>query len=262
MRSALVIANLLVALTLLPDVALAQQHPRARVLVVNVPDVNHADSGDAGVVAIKSLAAADGYDVDVCADYGVFSDAYLAPYDAMVWVMAAPLTWTDSSKAAFEKYVRSGRGFIGLHVAGLTGISKTPWPWFDAYLGGIVFKGHPARQTATVKIDSGAVNHPITKGVSPTFSLFEEWYSWNQSPRGRPGITVIAGLDESSYGVGNLAMGADHAFVWINEQYGRMMYAGFGHEPATYRDPNVRALLRNAILWAAEKPADLPGRPR
>ena len=50
-------------------------------------------------------------------------------------------------------------------------------------------------------------------------------------------------------------MGADHAFIWINEQYGRMMYAGFGHEPATYSDPNVRALLQNAILWAAEKPA-------
>ena len=72
------------------------------------------------------------------------------------------------------------------------------------------------------------------KGVSPSFSVFEEWYSWNQSPRGRSGITVLAGLDESSYSVGNLAMGADHAFVWINEQYGRMMYAGFGHEPAIY----------------------------
>ena len=135
-------------------------------------------------------------------DYGLFTDSYLAPYDAMVWVMAAPLTWTDSSKAAFEKYVRSGTGFIGLHVAGLTGISKTPWPWFDAYLGGIVFKGHPARQNATVKVDPAAIGHPIMKGVAPSFSVFEEWYSWNQSPRGRPGITVLAGLDEGSYGVG------------------------------------------------------------
>jgi type 1 glutamine amidotransferase len=231
-----------------------------RVLVVNVPDVNHADSGNAGIVAIRALAVADRYDVDVCVDYGLFTDSYLAPYDVMVWVMAAPLTWTDSSKAVFEKYVRSGKGFIGLHVAGLTGISKTPWPWFDAYLGGLVFRGHPARQTATVMIDSGAIGHPIMKGVSPRFSVFEEWYSWNQSPRGRPGITVLARLDESSYGVGNLAMGEDHAFVWINEQYGRMMYAGFGHEPSIYADPNVRLLLRNAIRWAAEKPGTMSGR--
>ena len=151
MRAPVKISSILLALTLLSDGALAQERQRAKVLVVNVPDVNHADSGNAGAAAIKELAVADRYDVDVCVDYGLFTDSYLAPYDAMVWVMAAPLTWTDSSKAAFEKYVRSGKGFIGLHVAGLTGISKTPWPWFDAYLGGVVFRGHPARQTATMK---------------------------------------------------------------------------------------------------------------
>jgi len=241
------------ALALVSSGAFAQERQRVKVLVVNVPDVNHAESGNAGASAIKELAAADRYDVDVCVNYGLFTESYLAPYDVMVWVMAAPLTWTDSSKSAFEKYVRSGKGFIGLHVAGLTGISKTPWPWFDDYLGGVVFKGHPARQTASVKVDPAAIGHPILKGVAPAFSVFEEWYSWDRSPRGRPGVTVLAGLDESSYAVGNLAMGADHPFVWINEQYGRMMYAGFGHEPAIYSDPNVRTLLRNAILWAAEK---------
>ena len=39
----------------------------------------------------------------------------------------------------------------------------------------------------------------------------------------------------------DLAMGDDHAFVWINEQYGRMMYAGFGHEPGIFADRNVRS---------------------
>ena len=146
------ISSILLALTLLSTGALAEERQRAKVLVVNVPDVNHADSGNAGVTAIRELAVADRYDVDVCVDYGLFTGSYLAPYDAMVWVMAAPLTWTDSSKTAFEEYVRLGKGFIGL------------------------------------------------------------------------------------------------------------MYAGFGHEPAIYNDPNVRTLLRNAILWAAEKPATMPGR--
>ena len=117
MRSRLTLWVLL-ALALLSHGALAQERQRVRVLVVNVPDVNHADSGNAGVTAIKALAAADRYDVDVCVDYGLFTDSYLVPYDAIVWVMAAPLTWTDSSQAAFEKCVRSGKGFVGLHVAG------------------------------------------------------------------------------------------------------------------------------------------------
>lgn len=246
-----------VMLTLLAaaDHASAQTRPPFKVLVVNVPDSNHADSGNAGLAAIRELAATDNYTVDVCIDYGLFTDSYLAPYDVMVWVMAAPLTWTDTSKAAFEKYVRSGKGWIGLHVAGLTGISRTPWTWFEDYVGGLKFTGHPARQTATVKVDPAALAHPVMKGVSPSFSVFEEWYSWDKSPRARPGFTVLAGLDESSYNVGNLAMGSDHPFVWTNEQHGRMLFAGFGHEPAIYKDVNVRAMLRNAIVWAAETPA-------
>jgi chitinase len=244
------------ALALLASAAHAQAagpRPRFRVLVVNVPDSNHANSGNAGLAAIRALAAADHYAVDVCVDYGLFTDKYLAPYDVMVWVMAAPLTWSDTSRAAFEHYVTSGRGWIGLHVAALTGISKTPWPWYEDYVGGMAFKGHPVRQNATVKIEPSAATHPILKGVAPEFRVFEEWYSWNRSVRDRPGFTVLASLDESSYDVGNLKMG-DHPFAWTNDQYGRMLLMGFGHEPDIYSDPNVRTMLKNAIVWAAAKP--------
>jgi type 1 glutamine amidotransferase len=218
------------------------------VLVLNVPDVNHPTSGGAGVVAVREFAAMDQYDVDECTDYGLFTDQYLAPYDAMVWVMAAPLTWTDTSRRAFEAFVKSGKGWVGLHVAALTGISKTPWPWFEDYVGGLVFTGHPARQTATVTQDGAAANHPVLRGVAPVFRVWDEWYSWNTSPRRRPEFTVVATLDEASYAVGKLAMG-DHPIAWVGEPYGRMMVAGFGHDPSVYRDPDVRQLLRNAIMW-------------
>lgn len=247
----------LLASALLAATASAQTappRPTFRVLVVNVPDVNHKDSGNAGLAAIKAMGVAGNYSVDVCADYGVFTDKYLAPYDVMVWVMAAPLTWSDTSRAAFENYVKSGRGWIGMHVAALTGISKTPWPFFEDYVGGMAFRGHPVRQNATVKIEPSALAHPILKGVAPEFRVFEEWYSWNKSVRGRPGFTVLASLDESSYEVGNLKMG-DHPFVWTNDQYGRMLLMGFGHEPDIYSDANVGRILKNAIVWAAEKPA-------
>ena len=228
--------------------AFAEPQTRYRVLVVNVPDVNHPTSGPAGVAAIREFAAMDQYDVDECTDYGVFTDRYLAPYDAMVWVMAAPLTWTDASRAAFETFVRSGKGWVGLHVAALTGISNTPWTWFEDYVGGLVFTGHPPRQTATIRLEPSVGAHPILDGVAPVFRLWDEWYSWNRSARSRQGVTVIATLDETSYDVGKLAMG-DHPIAWVAEPYGRMMVAGFGHDPSVYRDGNVRQLLRNAILW-------------
>ena len=245
----IVAVGLVLAAIAVSGTAFAQGRTRPRVLVVNVPDVNHPTSGPAGVVAIREFAAVDNYDVDECTDYGLFTDQYLAPYDAMVWTMAAPLTWTETSRAAFETFVKSGKGWVGLHVAALTGISKTPWTWFEDYVGGLVFTGHPARQTATVRLDKGALNHPVLRGVDPVFRVWDEWYSWNKSPRSRQGLTVLATLDESTYNVGKLAMG-DHPIAWISEQPGRMMVAGFGHDPSVYRDPNVARLLRNAIVWA------------
>jgi type 1 glutamine amidotransferase len=242
------IAALTLALVSVMSPTVTAQPQRPRLLVVNVPDVNHPTSGPAGVVAIREFAASDGYDVDVCADYGLFTDQYLAPYDAMVWVMAAPLTWTETSRAAFETFVKSGKGWVGLHVAALTGISKTPWPLYEGYVGDLVFTGHPARQTATVRLEPGASAHPVLRGVDPVFRVWDEWYSWNVSPRLRAGFTVLATLDETSYAAGKLAMG-DHPIAWTSERYGRMLVAGFGHDPSVYRDPNVRQMLRNAIRW-------------
>ena len=242
----LVAIGLIAAAVAVGSSASAEQRTKRRVLVVNVADVNHPTSGPAGVAAIREFAASDDYDVDECTDYGVFSDQYLASYDAMVWVMAAPLTWTDTSRAAFQTFVKSGKGWVGLHVAALTGISKTPWSWFEDYVGGLVFTGHPARQTATIRLDTAAAGHPVLQGVSPVFRVWDEWYSWNTSPRRRSGFTVLATLDETWYDVGKLAMG-DHPIAWSAEPYGRMMVAGFGHDPSVYRDPNVRRLLRNAI---------------
>ena len=133
-------------------------------------------------------------------------------------------------------------------MAALTGISKTPWTWFEDYVGGLVFTGHPPQQTATIRLESGAASHPVVRGVAPAFSVWDEWYSWNTSPRRRPGVTVIATLDETSYEAGKLAMG-DHPIAWIAQPYGRMMVAGFGHDPKVYSDPNIRQLLQNAIVW-------------
>jgi chitinase len=252
--SIVAVGLIIAALAMGGSPASAEPQTKRRVLVVNVPDVNHPTSGPAGVAAVREFAALDDYDVDACTDYGVFTDQYLAPYDAMVWVMAAPLTWTDASRAAFETFVKSGKGSVGLHVAALTGISKTPWTWFEDYVGGLVFTGHPARQTATVRLDPAATGHPVLQGVDPVFRVWDEWYSWNRSPRARQTLTVVATLDEGSYDVGKLAMG-DHPIAWVGQPYGRMMVAGFGHDPSVYRDPNVRRLLRNAILWVMTRPA-------
>ena len=213
-----------------------------------MPDVNHPTSGPAGVVAIKEFAAVDNYDVDECTDYGLFTDQYLAPVRRDGVDDGGPAD-VDGDESGGVREIREVREGLGRPSRGrVDRYSKTPWTWFEDYVGGLVFIGASARQTATVRLDPAAARHPVLRGVDPVFRVWDEWYSSDKSPRSRQVLTVLATLDESSYNVGKLAMG-DHPMVWVGEQPGRMMVAGFGHDPSVYRDPSVRQLLRNAITW-------------
>src|SRR4051794_18704052 len=59
--------------------------PLFKVLVVGLPDVNHPTTGAAGNKAVQEIAVGQNYTVDICTDYTLISDAYLAPYQVMVW---------------------------------------------------------------------------------------------------------------------------------------------------------------------------------
>lgn len=221
-----------------------------KVLVLGFNDSNHPNTGAAGINAIKQLAVGQEWTVDVCSGFGQFTDSYLANYQVMVWVMAAPLSVSPANQAAFENYIKAGKGFLAFHVAGLTGISNPEWKFFMDYLGGVAFKGHPStRQNGTIKVE--ATSHPAFQGITASFTVHEEWYAWNKSPRGQPDIQVLATVDETSYNPEGTRMGADHPMFWSNTKYGRMIYTGLGHEPEQYSNANVRKFLANAIPWAA-----------
>lgn len=86
------------------------------------------------------------------------------------------------------------------------------WNWFSEFLGGIKFKSYISELTdGTINVEN--TNHPIMKGVNKIFTLKkEEWYTFDQSPRG-DGFEVIANVDENSYyPSSNIKMG-DHAVV-------------------------------------------------
>ncbi|MDB5106639.1 MAG: hypothetical protein JWP91_4328 [Fibrobacteres bacterium] len=228
----------------------AQTPARFKVLVLGLPDPNHPATGAAGNKAVQEIAAGQNYTVDICLDHTRLTDEFLAPYQVMVWTMAAPLDWPRPIQASIEKFVQSGKGWIGFHVSGLTGISNPEWTWYQDWLGGLTFKGHPAtRQNGTVKVEAAA--HPVLAGIPSSFSIHEEWYSWTKSPRGRADITILATVDESSYAPGGSNMPGDHPVMWSSNKYGPMIYTCLGHEPEAFSNANIRKFLANAIPWAA-----------
>jgi hypothetical protein len=66
----------------------------------------------------------------------------------------------------------------------------------------------------------------------------------------RPGVRVLATLDESTYTGGT--MGSDHPIAWCHDNLGgRSWYTAGGHTIESYGEPDFRRHLLGGILWAA-----------
>lgn len=233
----------------------AQANPKFKVLVLGLPDSNHPQTGAAGIKAVQELSAGQDYTVDASTDYSKVNDASLANYQVILSVMAWQGEMPAASQKSFEKFIQSGKGWMGFHTSTLAGIASPAWPWYDTWVGGITFKGHPAtRMNGTVKLETSpaAASHPVLAGVPASFSIHEEWYAWNKSPRGAADIQILATVDESSYQPAGTAMGADHPVLWSNTKYGPMMLTSLGHEPEAFSNANLRKLISNAIPWLAK----------
>jgi type 1 glutamine amidotransferase len=105
-------------------------------------------------------------------------------------------------------------------------------------------------------------------GSKDEFSHTDEWYSFDGPVTGQ--VTVLAGLDESSYSpvnnvygeVSDLRMGpeaSDHPIIWAKcPGQGRMVYSALGHNIASFDNHAHQKLLRNAMAWV-RKESDVDG---
>jgi len=216
----------------------------------------HVDGIAGGLGAIDTMSEASGYSVFATENGAVFNPRDLAMFDAVVFLNATGDLFNEDQERALQTYVESGGGWVGIHAAGDG--SHAGWPWYRENLVGADFTAHimgPQFQTATVKLEN--TGHPVLQAIPETFAHEEEWYSWAESPRVE-GFTVLATLDENSYtpvqkifGVENDLRMGDHPVVWSNcVGQGRSVYLAMGHQAAAFEQPQVAALLDNAINWA------------
>ncbi|MFC8920964.1 ThuA domain-containing protein [Cellulosimicrobium sp. NPDC057127] len=157
-----------------------------------------------------------------------------------------PRLLDDDELAAFQGYIRSGGGFVGLHAATDT-MHTVPW-YSELTGGGARFVSHPQQQTATMRVESPA--HPSTEHLPAAWERFDEWYNYTTNPR--EDVHVLITLDESTYDPGNNAMGEDHPIAWCqNFEGGRSWYEGAGHTDASWTDPLFLEHVLKGIEWTA-----------
>jgi cytochrome c len=203
------------------------------------------DSIPAGIAAIQALARENNFLVDATEDSATFTQGNLSQYAAVIFLNTTGDILDTAEQAAFQAYIESGHGYVGIHSASDTLHS---WPWYGNLVGAF-FKDHPAFTSATVKVADKA--HPSSAALPTLWTRSDEWYNYDRNPRGT--VHVLATVDEKSYEGGS--MHVDHPVSWCQKYNGgRSWYTGLGHDINSYtKDPSFMKHVLGGILWAADQ---------
>lgn len=253
-RSALLLA-FAASLTPPPFVLTRANAPRAahlsraaeayKILVFSKTTGFRHDSIPAAVAAVRSLGTQNNFAVDATEDAAAFNDANLQNYKAVVFLLTSGDVLDTGQQASFERYIRGGRGYVGVHSASDT---EQGWAWYGGLVGAY-FQSHPAIQSATVRIEDR--QHPSTATLPDPWVRTDEWY--NVQPNPRANVKVLARLDESTYTGGTMG---DHPIAWYHAyDGGRAWYTAGGHTSQSYAEPKFLEHLLGGIKYAAETPA-------
>lgn len=230
------------ALAALLGVGAAAQTEPPRILLFSKTAGFYHSALFTAVPNVQAAAEAAGMAVDATTDAGAFTDANLAQYDAVVFLLTSGDVLDDAQQAAFERFIQNGNGYAGIHSASDTEYS---WPWYGDLVGAY-FDSHPPVQEATLHVET--TNHASTEGLPATWVRTDEWYNFDANPRAN--VTVLMTVDETTYTGGT--MGADHPIAWYHEfDGGRAWYTGGGHRGAAYSEPDFMAHVIGGIEYAA-----------
>jgi type 1 glutamine amidotransferase len=201
---------------------------------------------------MRELGKSSGaFEATVTQDCALISEASLKPHAAVIFFTTGELPLDEAQKKALVEFVRSGRGFVGIHSATDTFYK---WPEYLELIGGY-FDGHPWHQEVTVRVEDKA--HPATVHLPASFTINDEIYQFRDWSRDR--VRVLLSLDPASIDLtkkGVKRADKDFAVAWTREfGKGRMFYTALGHEAAVWSDPRFQQHLVGGIQWATGSPS-------
>jgi type 1 glutamine amidotransferase len=142
-----------------------------------------------------------------------------------------------------RRFVESGKGIVVLHHALL---NFQTWSWWseDVVGGRYRLQGEGGRPSSSVKNGQEFFvrpvgSHPVLNGIHPFHLTDEAYKNLYISDRIKPLLTTANPASDT-----NLA--------WIGPcETSRVVAIQLGHGPSVFGHPTYRALVRNAIVWAA-----------
>ena len=189
------------------------------------------------------------FEVTATEDTSEFSTENLKRYAAVMFYTTGELPMSGAQKTALFNFVRSGRGFLGVHSATDTFYT---WPDYLDLIGGY-FNGHPWHQAVTIEVvDRG---DPVVAFLGNFLQFEDEIYQISDFDYRRS--HVLLRLDPSSVDLGKTGVhqrfyGWPLAWKRFYGQ-GRVFYTALGHEASVWQDRRYQRMLTNAILWSMRR---------
>jgi len=210
------------------------------------------------VVALQVIAAASRkLQITTSEDVSLLNAATLRNYDAVMFYTTGELPISDQQKQDLLAFVRSGKGFGGVHSATDTFYK---WPEYANLIGGW-FNGHP--WTQPVKITVADPTNPLVAHLAPSFHLRDEIYQFKNFAAGR--VRVLLKLDTSSVDMrapGINPGATEFPLMWVHPYgQGRVFYSALGHFDDVWDTPGIRTMLLESMLWITGQ-REAPSAPR
>ena len=181
-------------------------------------------------------------------DVAMLKPENLAKFDAFCSDQCTgSLTDDEALKQSLLDFVRSGKGYIGIHAA--TDVGGWKFPEYHEMIGG-VFAGHPFRRISVKLDDPACPINAVFEGKG--FEISDEIYIF-RDPYSREKLRVLLSIDweNARIGKGGNRADNDYALSWIREYgKGRVFYCAFGHDDAIWWNPAILGHYLAGIQYA------------